>query len=68
MLFLMVLQIDLSWVTFTVDPFPDQALLQVRIIQGHRLTGDIVITVSFSSPLVIFEEQLASAADGVKNY
>lgn len=56
----------MSWTTFTVDPFPDQALLQVRITQGHRLTGDILITVYFTSPFVTSEDQLASAADGAK--
>ena len=63
----MVLQIEWSWATFTVDPFPNQALVQVRVIQGHHLTGDIVITVSFTSPLMNFEDQLDSATDGTRN-
>lgn len=48
-------------VTFTVHPQPDQAFVQVRAIQGHGLTGDIVIKVSLTSP-VVREEQLAAAA------
>nr|CAG4641552.1 EOG090X037N [Eurycercus lamellatus] len=48
-------------VAFTVSPFPDQAFVEVKSIQGHGLSGDIVVKVSLTSP-VVREEQLAAAA------
>lgn len=47
--------------TFTVDPQPNHSLVQVKSVQGHGLSGDIVVKVSLTSP-VVREEQLAAAA------
>ena len=46
---------------FVVDPFPDEAFVQVKSTQGHGLSGDIIVKVSLTSP-VVREEQLAAAA------
>jgi zinc finger RNA-binding protein len=50
-------------VTYVVEPRPDEALVEVKSIQGHGLSGDIVISVSLTSP-VVREEQLAAVASG----
>ena len=53
-------------VTFTVDPQPNHALVQVKAVQGHGLSGDIIVKVSLTSP-VVREEQLAAAASSCAN-
>jgi len=50
-----------SSVTFTVEPFPDDALVQVKAVQAHNLSGDISVQIALTSP-VVREEQLAAAA------
>ena len=52
-------------VTFDVEPHSEAALVDVRAVQGHGLSGDILIQVSLTSP-VVREEQLA-AANGLLN-
>jgi len=47
-------------VTFDVEPHSEAALVDVRAVQGHGLSGDILIQVSLTSP-VVREEQLAAA-------
>ena len=48
-------------VTFEVEPFPNEAFVQVKSTQGHGIAGDVVVKVSLTSP-VVREEQLAAAA------
>jgi len=50
-------------ITFSVEPRPDEALVEVKSVQGHGLSGDIIVRVSLTSP-VVREEQLAAAANG----
>jgi len=50
-------------ITFNVEPRPDEALVEVKSVQGHGLSGEIVVKVSLTSP-VVREEQLAAAANG----
>ena len=47
--------------TFVVEPFPNEAYVQVKSIQGHGIAGDVIVKVSLTSP-VVREEQLAAAA------
>nr|CAG4638329.1 EOG090X037N [Cyclestheria hislopi] len=49
-----------SSVTFNVEPRPADALVDVKAVQGHGLSGDILVQVSLTSP-VVREEQLAAA-------
>lgn len=53
-------------ITFSVEPRPDEALVEVKSVQGHGLSGDIIVRVSLTSP-VVREEQLAAAANGSLN-
>nr|CAG4650025.1 EOG090X037N [Sida crystallina] len=50
-----------SSVTFTVEPHPEAAMVDVKAVQGHGLSGDILVQVALTSP-VVREEQLAAAA------
>nr|CAG4640720.1 EOG090X037N [Eulimnadia texana] len=45
-------------ITFTVSPVVDEAAMEVRAVQGHGLSGELVVKVSLTSP-VVREEQLA---------
>ena len=48
-------------ITFNVEPRAEEALVEVKSMQGHGLSGDIIVQVSLTSP-VVREEQLAAAA------
>ncbi len=48
-------------VSFNVDTLPNEAVVMVKSVQGHGLSGDILVKVSLTSP-VVREEQLAAAA------
>nr|CAG4650831.1 EOG090X037N [Simocephalus serrulatus] len=48
-------------ITFSVETLPNEAFVLVKSVQGHGLSGDILVKVSLTSP-VVREEQLAAAA------
>ena len=48
-------------ITFNVETPPNEAFVLVKSVQGHGLSGDIIVKVSLTSP-VVREEQLAAAA------
>jgi zinc finger RNA-binding protein len=48
-------------ITFNVETLPNEAVVMVKSVQGHGLSGDILVKVSLTSP-VVREEQLAAAA------
>lgn len=48
-------------VTFQVEPRPEEALVLVKSVQGHGLSGEICVKVLLTST-VVREEQLAAAA------
>merc|ERR1712071_131267 len=54
-------------ITFNVEPRAEEALVEVKSMQGHGLSGDIIVQVSLTSP-VVREEQLAAAAANGTNH